>query len=453
MVEGEAERMQLLMSQRERDRLKVIHDVASGASGGQRLTQGRAGELLGLSERQVRRLVRRYREQGDAGMIHRSRGRVSNRKLNEAFRERVVSTVRAQYSDFGPTLAAEKLAERDGLVVNRETLRRWMIADGLYEPRQRKAQPRAWRERRPCYGELVQMDTSEHDWFEGRGETAVLISMIDDATSRVWMRFHPTDSTETNMAHLRKYLLRYGRPVALYADKASHFTTTRSATIAEQLEGRQAETQIERALRELQIQYIPAHSPQAKGRVERCFGTAQDRLIKELRLAGIGTIEAANALLEQTYMLLVNERFTVDPACLIDAHRPADGFDLDAIFSLQETRTVANDYTIRYRNARYQITERPLPAALRRAKVVVERRLDATLRLRYRGRYLSFETVGPGRHGEPAGPAPLGLRPHSAGPADTQPPAPPKPKPNHPWRPYPNRTLLSSKQQDTSNVP
>jgi transposase len=412
--------MQLLMSQRERDRLKVIDEVASGEGGVRRVTQAQAGELLGLSERQVRRLVKRYREEGDVGLIHRSRGRASNRKTPTRIRQRVVKRLRESYEGFGPTLASEKLAERDGLVVSRETVRRWMIAEGLHEPRQRRVEARKWRERRACYGELVQMDTSIHDWLEGRGEEAVLITMIDDATSRVVMRFYPADTTQTNMAHLREYIARNGRPVALYADKASHFTTTRSATIAEELQGHEAETQIQRALRELQIEYIPAHSPQAKGRVERSFGTAQDRLIKELRLAGICTIEAANAFLEETYMPLVNERFTVEPTCPVDAHRSADGFDLEGIFSVQESRTVANDYTIRFDNTRYQITHRPLPPGLRRSRVVVEQRLDASLRLRYRGRYLDFECVGPVRRPAPAAPAPVGLRPPSAGAANTQ---------------------------------
>ncbi|MCX6072030.1 MAG: ISNCY family transposase [Chloroflexi bacterium] len=437
------------MSQRERDRLKVVHELVTG----RQLTQAQAGELLRLSGRQVRRLVKRYREAGDGGLIHRGRGRPSNRRTPAETRQRVVKQLRETYAGFGPTLAAEKLAERDGLVVSRETVRRWMIAEELHAPRRRRVEARKWRERRPCYGELVQMDTSIHDWFEGRGETAVLISMIDDATGHLWMRFYPTDSTATNMAHLREYVVRYGRPVALYADKASHFKTTRSASREEQLQGREAQTQIERALRELQIEYIPAHSPQAKGRVERCFGTAQDRLVKELRLAGIRTLEAANAFLEETYLPLVNERFTVEPACSVAAHRSADGFDLDAIFSVQESRTVANDYTIRFRNTRYQITQRPLPAGLRRATVVVQQRLDATLRLRYRGRYLSFERVGPIRRSGSAAPASVGLRPPSAGAADTQRPAPPKPKPNHPWKRGYDRTLLLRRQQDTSNVP
>lgn len=445
--------MQLQMSHQERDRLKVISEVVDGGRdvrGG--LTQSAAGEQLSLSERQVRRLVRRYRDEGDAGLIHRGRGRQSNRQFPAELRARVLERMRSAYKGFGPTLASEKLAERDGLVVSRETLRRWMIEEGLHEPRVRRVKACQWRERRSCVGELVQIDTSIHDWFEGRGEPAVLISMIDDATGRLWMRFYPTDSTATNMSHLRGYIERYGRPVAVYGDRASHFKTTRSASMEEQLEGRAAETQIERALRELHIEFIPANSPQAKGRVERSFATAQDRLVKELRLADISTIDAANAFLDTVYMPMVNSRFTVEPTCPVDAHRPADEFDLDAIFSIQETRTVANDYTIRHRNVRYQITQLPIPPGLRGARVLVERRLDGQLAIRYRGRYLDYKPVGTRPRDATAAPPPVGLRPPSAGAANTQPPPPPQPKADHPWKRGYDRTLLLRKQQDTSIV-
>lgn len=449
----EAKGMQLLMSQRERDRLRVIAEVARGSGREGGLTQEGAGGLLGLSARQVGRLVRRYREAGDAGLMHRGRGRPSNRKTPAEVRERVVERLRGEYAGFGPTLAAEKLAEREGLVVSRETVRRWMIAEGLHAPRRRPTVAHPWRERRPCWGELVQMDTSIHDWFEGRGETAVLIALIDDATRRVFLRFYPADTTHSNMVHLREYLARFGRPVALYADGASHFRTTRSATVAEQLEGQRPQTQIQRALRELHIECIPAHSPQAKGRVERSFGTAQDRLVKELRLAAISTIEAANVFLEATYMPRVNARFTVAARCPVDAHRSAEGFDLDAILSVHDRRTVANDYTLRLHNVRYQITQRPLPAGLRGGPVLVEQRLDGSLRLRHQNRYLPFRCLGPVPPPAPAAPAPVGLRPPSAGAAKPNPTSPPTPKPNHPWKRGYDRTLLLRKQQDTSTVP
>jgi len=423
--------MELLMSQGERDRLKVVHELVRGRKEGRRLTQAQAGALLGLSERQVRRVVRRYQAEGDAGLMHRSRGQPSNRKAPAAFRAEVLRLVEERYKGFGATLASEKLAEHEGLVVNRQTLRRWLIEAGQHEPRRRKVEAHPRRERRSCFGELVQMDTSIHDWFEGRGEAAVLISMIDDATSWLRMRFYPSDTTEANLTELRAYLLRWGRPGALYADKASHFTTTRSrfSGIEEQLEGRKAQTQIERALGELGIEYIPAHSPQAKGRVERTFDTAQDRLVKELRLRQIATIKEANEFLESYYLPLCNARFTVEPAAPLDAHRSVEGFDLDAICSLQETRAVANDYTIRYHNQTYQITQRPLPAGLRHSRVIVERRLDASLHLRWKNRYLAFQPI-PTRANREA----------STPPTTHTPRCPVKPAANHPWRRgYPQR--------------
>jgi len=272
------------------------------------------------------------------------------------------------------------------------------------------------------------MDTSEHAWFEGRGEREpVLISMIDDAASRVVLRFFDSDSTETNMRMLRGYVRKFGRPRALYADKASHFKVNRPPDIEEQLAGREAETQIARALRELDIEYIPAHSPQAKGRVERGFGTLQDRLVKELRLRGISTIEAANEYLEREFIPDYNRRFAVKPASLADAHRPTKGYDLDAILSYQETRVVQNDYTIRYCGTVYQLLPSAVRPGLRRGKVTVQVRLDGTLRLWFRGEYLPFEPVA----AQPQPQEPERPRKPRTPQHTRQPYSPPA---DHPWR-------------------
>jgi transposase-like protein len=420
--------MELRMSQQERDWLKYLSAYEQGNLD---LTQGGIAALLGCDVRTVRRRLQRYRAAGDAGLVHASRGRRSNRAYSEELRERALDLVARQYADFGPTLAAEKLAERDGLLVGCETLRGWMTGAELWKPKPRKVTHRQWRERKACFGELVQVDTSVHDWFEGRGEKAYLITLIDDATSRVFMRFYEAESTATNMTHLRDYIARFGRPRAFYGDKASHFRTTRSATVQEELEGLEAQTQIERALCELDITYITAHSPQAKGRVERSFGTAQDRLVKELRLRNISDIETANSFLEECYMPLVNERFAVPAAADVDAHRPAEGFDLDAIFSFQETRTVTRDYTVRFANRRFQIRKASAAAGLVGSKVVVEQRLDASLHLRWRGDYLVFaEITAPARAATAVAP-PLGLRPRSRTTAEG---TAVTPKPDHPWR-------------------
>jgi transposase len=294
-VEGYTARMLLAMSLNERDRIRVLEQRQGG-----QLSQAQAAAQLGVCARQVRRIEARYRSEGDAGLVHQGRGRASNRRVSEPLRERAVACLlQADWRDFGPTFAAEKLAELEGIVVGRETVRRWMIEAGLWRPRARAVTHRSWRQRRECRGELVQMDSSIHDWFEGRGEAAVLIQMVDDATGTKFARFSTTDSTAMNMTMFRDYIQRYGRPRALYTDKASHFVTTRSASVEEELEDRQAETQIARALRELGIEQILAHSPQAKGRIERAFETDQDRLVRDLRLNRISTLEEANTHLER----------------------------------------------------------------------------------------------------------------------------------------------------------
>jgi hypothetical protein len=275
---------------------------------------------------------------------------------------------------------------------------------------------------------MLQMDTSIHDWFEGRGEEAVLIAVIDDATSRLLGRFFETDSTATNMALLRAYIARHGRPGALYVDKASHFMTTREPTVEEDLAGQGAQTQIQRALAELGIEHITAHSPQAKGRIERCFQTLQDRLVKGLRRAGVRTIAEANRYLEEVFLPRWQDRFTVDPREPADAHRPAKGFDLDAVFSHQETRTITDDYTFSYHATRYQVLAQSVAPGLRRDTVTVEARLDGTLRVRWRDRYLQVKRLP--EHAAPR------KAPRSQPAPDKAPaPRPPaKPGPEHPWR-------------------
>ena len=278
------------MNQRERDVLKAMSLVLE-----RKRTQAEAARLLGYSVRQVRRIQRRLETEGDVGVIHRLRGQPSNRRADYELRRQAVEMYRQDYSDFGPTLASEKLAER-GVLVCDETLRQWLLAAELWKGRRRREQHRRRRERRACWGELVQADGSPHDWLEGRGPMLTLLVMIDDATSRATARLYPAETTEGYLDLLGRYLRKHGRMVAIYADKNSIFQNQAP-------EGQSAPpTQFGRALAELGIQLIPAHSPQAKGRVERFNGTAQDRLVKELRLAGASTMEEANAVVEKTFL-------------------------------------------------------------------------------------------------------------------------------------------------------
>jgi hypothetical protein len=298
------------------------------------------------------------------------------------------------------------------------------------------------------------MDTSEHAWFEGRGEAEpVLVKMIDDATSRTLLRFFPADTTEANLEVLRRWVRRHGRPLALYADRDSIFRVNRAPLAEEALAGRQAETQFGRALRQLGIDYIPAGSPQAKGRVERSFQTDQDRLVKELRLRGISDVASANAYLDTEYLPMLDARFTVPPASSVDAHRPAKGYDLAAILSVQTVRTVANDYTVRHGGRRYQIARASIGGGLRRSKVIVEERLDGSMRLRFQGRYLRFQEVPSAK--TPPTPRSPQLGVGASGPPPGPPaPTPYRPREDHPWRrPFKKkRTFLLCGKEDISTL-
>jgi hypothetical protein len=367
--------------------------------------------LLRLSVRQVRRLQRKLEAKGDRALVHGLRGRPSNHRLAASFRRKVLKAYRRQFADFGPTLASEKLAEQ-GLVVAAQTLRRWLIAEGWWQRQRRRDPHRSRRPRRACFGELVQLDASIHDWLEGRGEEVVLISMIDDATNRIEARFYHAGTTEAHLDLMGRWLRRHGRPLAAYTDRHSIFEPQdKGRALAEGV------TQFGRALQELDIDLIRAHSPQAKGRIERFFGTAQDRWVKELRLAGACTLTEANAVLERL-LPEHNRRFAKTARCGQDAHRRlGPQHNLAAILSIQEQRVVANDYTIRFRNRFYQLLKPAYPGQ-RGGKVVVELRLDGSMAIRFDGRYLKFrEIVTPAELGGSAPQTPRSLAPAGMTPA------------------------------------
>ena len=345
------------MTQAERDRLVALKKAKKKL-----ITQKQAAEEIGVTERQVRRLLRNLRRKGDRAVIHELRGRPSNRKLSEELQQRAITVLSDPgYRGFGPTLAAEYLEKKHAIAVSKETLRRWMTKAGLWKAgRRRVVEVHEWRPRRSRCGELVQWDTSTRDWLEGRGERIYLISMIDDATSRLFARFVRHDTSEENRRLLGSYLERHGRPLAFYTDKAGMFQVAVKTKRQEQREGLDRQqmppTQIARALGELGIVWIPAHSPQAKGRIERQFLTAQDRLVKGMRVAGVQSLEEANAYLEKEYLPWWNQTRTVEPACAEDAHRPlGKEHDLAAILSHVEKRRVTNDYTIRWDGVRRQL--------------------------------------------------------------------------------------------------
>lgn len=386
------------MTQQDRDRLVALKKARKGL-----ITQRQAAEEIGQTERHVRRLLKRLKSKGDRTVVHALRGRPSNRKLDEKTRQNALEILgREVYRGFGPTLAAEYLASKHDIHAGRETVRTWMIEGKLWRPsRQRVEKVHQWRPRRSRVGELVQWDTSEHAWLEGRGPKVYLISMIDDASSRLYARFVLSDSTEENMRLLWKYVEQHGRPVSFYTDKASLFQTAPktprdSKALPRDERDPLPPTQIGRALRELDIVWIAAHSPQAKGRVERSFQTAQDRLVKGLRVAGVKTLEQANRYLETEFMTWWNETIAVVPASSDDAHRPlGKEHSLAASLSYVETRQVSSDYTIQVDRQTWKIVRASIRAGLRGADVRVEIRLDGSMAVLFRQSYLAVSQCQP----------------------------------------------------------
>jgi hypothetical protein len=367
------------MSRKELGRLEALLDLDAG-----RITAVQAARLIGVGERQAFRLLRTYRTSGPAGLASRRRGRPSNRRYPDQVREAALAAIRERYADFGPTLAAEKLAELDGLRLGRETVRRWMAAAGLWVPRKERG-PRAHqpRHRRDRLGELVQVDGCEHAWFEDRGPPCTLLVFVDDATSRLMhLRFVASESTLDYLRAARGYVEAHGRPVAFYSDKHTVFRVAGA--------GRDGTTQFGRALAELNVDIICANSPQAKGRVERAHKTLQDRLVKELRLAGIATIEAANAFLP-SFIADYNRRFGKEPRRPEDLHRPApDAAELDEIMAVREERTVSASLTLRYDKMLLLLEPGEVTRPLARERVTVVNYPDGRFAVRHKGRDLPF---------------------------------------------------------------
>jgi transposase len=379
----------IAMSMKERKRMTLMTRVEEGL-----LKLREAAEMMQVSYRQAKRILRRYLKEGAGGLVHLSRGRISNRTRPENERKRAIALYKKKYAGFGPLLASEHLKSDHGIVVDHETLRRWLVSAGIWKLRHRREVHRAARERRPRCGDLVQIDGSEHDWFEGRGPRAVLMVMVDDATNKTLARFYPSEDTAAAYDIFERYVQRYGLPLALYPDRDSIYVCTREACLEEQLANVGPETQFARAMRELDVELIPAYSPQAKGRVERRHGLFQDRLVKEMRLQGIRTITAANAYLEGSFLQMLQERYTVKPRDPANGHRlRPSATTLALVLSWQETRSVAKDWTVCWRTRRLQIDARHAALGLPGRRVIVVEKRDETLAILYDGRLLSFHAA------------------------------------------------------------
>jgi transposase len=373
----------IMASQEELRRLHVIQKVLEGG-----LKQVEAAEILSLSSRHLRRVVKRVRGEGQRGIVHRLRGRPSNRKIPDQLRDKVIKLYRTTYKDFGPTLASEKLLERDGVSISDETLRSWLIETGDWKRVRKGRRHRQWRERKGHRGEMVQIDGSHHAWFEDRGDPCVLMGYIDDATGDTFGRFYDYEGTMPAMDSFKRYIRKRGLPLKVYLDKHSTYKSTAKATIEEQLEGVEPLSEFERALKELGVEVSHAHSPQAKGRIERLFRTFQDRVIKEMRLRGIKTVEEGNQFLEK-YLPLYNKRFSVRPREKDDVHRPLPrGIDLSAILCIKTERTLRNDFTVAHNHKLYQIED-----ATKASKVIVQDRMDGSMRVTYQGQALRFREI------------------------------------------------------------
>ena len=406
------------MSKSERKRLAVMSQVVSG-----KLSLQAASGLLGLSYRQTKRVLSKYRAEGDQGVVHGLRGKASNRPTNATLKAQVLSRYVASYSDYGPTLAVEALAG-ESLVVPVATLRRWLREAGLWARRRERKQHRKRRVRREAIGELLQMDGSHHDWFEGRRDWAVLMVAIDDASGRILARFFEEETLAAAFTMMQIYIIRHGLPQAVYVDRASIYRSDREPTEEEIVNDLQPQTQFGRAMESLAVRLILARSPQAKGRVERMNGTLQDRLVKALRQKRISDLSTANSYLEAEFLDAFNAKFSKTPEQSLDGHRPLSAEqDLNRTLSVQEERVVQNDWTVRWQNGFLQL--RRNCGVEPKQRVVVCSQLDGRVRIFTSDRELDY---GTSRTEPPTPPKP---KKGSALPKSNQGQKPPA---SHPWR-------------------
>jgi transposase len=419
------------MSKRELGRVEVLARVRS-----KQLRVADAAGLLRVSYRQAKRLWKRYREEGAAGLQHRSAGRSSNRAHDEKFRQQVLRRVREKYGGavgerFGPTLAAEHLASEDGLKIHAETLRRWLLAGGLWSRERKRRRHRLRRERKEHFGEMVQLDGSFHAWLEERGPRGCLIDLVDDATSTTWAQLGEQETIWAVVDALRAWIERYGVPQAVYVDWKNLYK--RAATPKEQLRGEEPVTQFGRMCGKLGIEVIAASSPQAKGRVERQHGTHQDRLVKKLRRKEIASHQAANVYLEREYLPEHNSRFARAAAKGEDYHRRAPrAAELDRIFCLENERTISNDWVVRYRNRWFQLASQSHHGAPAQDQVLVCEGRHGDIAIEYRGRALRWQEIP-----APRKPIEIERKPAGKPASEAQPPGVQRkwvPPSSHPWR-------------------
>ena len=402
--------MHLTMNTKERERLKVINRIENNE-----LTIANAARSLSISERQFYRIMSRYHKEGDAGIIHKLRGKESPHRTELNIRKQVIAAFQQKYRDYGATLFAEKLEEHQNIILSGRTITRILKSEHLYVPSRHRKPHRKKRDRRTCIGELVQFDGSDHKWFEDRGPECCLLVAIDDASNRVMLKFAPSESSQSVLSFWKAYCTTYGIPRAIYTDHGSVYYDIKGIT------------EYQRALDDLNVECIFANSPQAKGRVERSNRTHQDRLLKALREQNISTIEQANIFLETSYQHLHNTRFAATEL-IQDIHRTADGINLDEIFCFRTSRCVNNDFTIMLNSQFIQLSSGETPLPPPRSKVIVKRYLDGSLHILWNNNELNFSL--------------LNYKPIR------KPKLPMKPKPNHPWRSKwtnpPNKTSVDT---------